>query len=208
MNTQSNAQNILTGACMALAASVQAASQSVAGLIEGLKSNNPEIRGEAWQKAGPIGAPAIAPLAELMDDRDFELARSAKRAAWEIVHYAGRPNAGEEAKAVEKALLPILEHPQAAVRREILWMLSEIGGRDSVEPMARLLGDQEVNEDARCALQRIPGPQAIQALRAAMGTAPEAFRYHLAESLRKRGETVAGYPTQKLVPAKPTEVQS
>lgn len=203
MNTQLTAQQLLGGAPM------QAASQPVTDLLEGLQSNDPKVRGEAWQKAGPAGAPALAPLAELMDHADFELARSAKRAAWEIVHYAGRPDAGkEEAKAVEKGLIPILQHPQAAVRREILWMLSEIGGRDSVQPMARLLDDQEVNEDARCALQRIPGRPATRALRAAMKTAPEAFRYHLAESLRKRGETVSGYPSQKLVPVKPTEVVS
>ena len=55
-------------------------------------------------------------------------------------------------------------------------------------------------------LQRIPGKASLKALQAAMKTAPEDFRYNLAESLRKRGEKVSGYPSRRLVPTKPTTV--
>ena len=85
-------------------------------------------------------------------------------------------------------------------------MLSEIGSAGAVKPMAALLADQELREDARCALTRLPVPGAVTALKAAFATAPEDFKYALAESLRQRGETVAGYPSRKLVPTKQTSV--
>jgi len=44
---------------------------------------------------------------------------------------------------------------------------------------------------------RLPGSQVTAALRSAFGRAPEEFKFALAESLRQRGEKVAGYPSQK-----------
>lgn len=149
----------------------------------------------------------MKPLVAVMTDPDFETARSARRAVWQIVHYAGRPGAAKEAQAVEAELIPLLKHDAAMVRREVLWMLSEIGGPAAVTPMAALLSDQEVREDARGAIQRIPGAASIKALQAALDTAPEDFKFSLAEGLRKRGEKVAGYPSQKLVPTKQTSVK-
>jgi hypothetical protein len=82
-------------------------------------------------------------------------------------------------------------------------MLSEIGGDDAVAPMAALLTDKDVREDARCALMRLPGRKATAALKSAFDRAPEEFKFALAESLRARGEKVNGYPSQKLVPTRP-----
>jgi HEAT repeat protein len=178
------------------------AAASVDDLVNRIRSEDDDIRGEAWQNAGPAGAPAIKPLAALMTDPHFEIARSARRAIWNIVHHAGRPKAGREATAVEKELIALLDHPALHVRREVLWMLSEIAGNDAVQPMARFLTDPELREDARCALQRIPGKASLSALQRAMKTVPEDFRYALAESLRARGEKVSGYPSRKLVPTK------
>jgi HEAT repeat protein len=187
------------------AATVLANAQSanaVGDLVARLRSKNDNVRGDAWQQAGPFGAAAVGPVSALWTDADFETARSAKRAAWNIVHYAGRPGADDEGRLVEAALLPLLARGEPVVRREAAWMLSEIGGDDSVAPLAALLNDLEVRDDARCALERLPGMKAVNALRTALGTVPEDFRYAVAESLRKRGETVAGYPSRKLVPTK------
>ena len=87
-------------------------------------------------------------------------------------------------------------------------MLSEIGSAAAVDPMAALLADADVREDARCALTRIPGAQATDALKKAMSSAPDEFKYALAESLRARGEKVSGYPSRKLVPTKQTTVKA
>ena len=83
-------------------------------------------------------------------------------------------------------------------------MLSEIGGDESVEPIAALLGDEAFREDARMALERIPGERSLAALRAALQAAPEGFRPHLVQSLRARGEKLdpEKYPCRKLIPTK------
>jgi HEAT repeat protein len=125
---------------------------------------------------------------------------------YKIVRHAGRPGAKKEAQAVETELIPLLKSGAVSIRREVLWMLSEIGDEDAIAPMAALLTDKEVREDARCALMRLPGRKATAALKSAFSSAPEEFRSALAESLRARGEKVSGYPSQKLVPTRSTTV--
>lgn len=101
------------------------------------------------------------------------------------------------------------EQPDA-VRREVLWMLSEIGGDEAVlaiHEIPGILDNKEIREDARCAVQRIPGDAAVQALKEGFEAAPEDFKHALAQSLRDRGVQVDGYPSQKLVPTKQTEVK-
>lgn len=176
-------------------------------LIAAIKNPDDKIRGPAWQNAGPLGAPAVKPLAQVMADGDLETARSAKRALWKIVRHTGRPGAADEAKAVVAQLLPLLASTSTPVRREVVWMLSEIAGDEAIDPIVALLGDKEVRDDARCALTRLPGTRATAALNLTMKTAPEEFRYALADSLRARGVAVEGYPSRKLVPVKQTTVK-
>lgn len=196
-------------ALAAASGAVEAANNAgVAELVAKIRSSDDKVRGPAWQGAGPCGAPAVKPLAAVLSDPDFEVARSAKRAIWQIVRYAGRPGAAKEAKSVTVELVSLLSGSAPAVKREVLWMLSEIGGDDVVAPMASCLSDPELQEDARCALQRLPGRQAVAALRKAMASAREEFKFALAESLRARGEKVTGYPSKKLVPTKATQVKA
>jgi len=183
-------------------------SKRVDKLISRIKDDSAEVRTEAWQRAGEVGAPAVKPLAEVMTDENLEVARAAKRALWKIVRVAGRPEGGRQKRAVETQLIDLLGESQpVAVRREVLWMLSEIGERSSVRPIAELMANKELREDARMALERIPLEGAVRALKAGFEAAPEDFKLNLAQSLRKRGEEVAGYPCQKLVPTKKTDVK-
>ncbi len=177
-------------------------------LIAGVKDSSDTVRTQAWLGAGAAGAPAVKPLAKVMTEKDMEVARAAKRALWKIVRHTGRPGANKEKSAVETELVELLDDAQpAATRREVLWMLSEIGARNSIKPIAGLLDNEELREDARMALERIPTKRALTALKAAMEKAPEAFKPNLAQSLRRRGEEVAGYPCQKLVPTKQTNLK-
>ena len=178
----------------------------IQGLIERIKSPDDVISGAAWQSAGPYGAVAVKPLAALMADGDFELARKGKRALYRVVRHVGQPAAGGERRTVERELIVVLETSPSPVRREVLWMLSEIGSERAVGPMAALLADQELHEDARCALTRLPAPSAVTALKSAFLTAPKDLKYALAESLRERGEKVEGYPSRKLEPTAQTGV--
>lgn len=191
-----------------LTASALAAASGVSDLISKIRSTEDQVRGPAWQGAAPYGASAVKPLAEVMTDPDFEIARAAKRGLWKIVRHAGRPSAASESQAVAAELVSLLATTTAPVCREVVWMLSEIGGDAAVGPIAAQLANTDVREDARCALERIPHKSAINALRTAMATAPEEFKYALAHSLRVRGETVEGYPSQKLVPTKQTSVKA
>jgi HEAT repeat protein len=185
-----------------------AQAQGVDELIAGIKSNSAEKRTKSWQSAGQAGAPAVKPLAKVMTDDNLEVARAAKRAIWQIVRYTGRPGANQERRAVEAELIALLGNDQpVAVRRDVLWMLSEIGARISIKPITGLMGNKDLREDARMALERIPNRRAVAALKAAFEKAPEDFKTNIAQSLRKRGEEVASYPCKKLVPTKKTDVK-
>ena len=181
---------------------------AVDALIAKIKSQDEKVRTQGWLGAGQVGAAAAKPLAETMTDANREVALAAKRALAQIVHDAGRPGAEAQKKAVIAQLLLLLgDDRPAAVRREVLWLISEVGGDESVDAVAALLANTELREDARCVLQRIPGDKPLAALRAGLETLPAEFRPAVAESLRARGVPVSGYPDQKLVPTKPTGVK-
>lgn len=197
--------SLAAGAVAPATVTAQAArrNRGVNRLIKRLKSGDAETRTDAWQSAGDIGAPAVQPLALVMTDGDLEVARAAKRAMWKIVRHTGRPGAVNAKQAVVGKLSGLLGADQpVSVRREVIWMLSEIGGLRAIRPLAELLSDEHLREDARMSLERIPIPRAVQALKAGFETAPEDFRLNLAQSLRKRGVKVEGYPCAKLVPTK------
>lgn len=182
--------------------------QAVDGLIAKLRDKSDKVRAEGLPSAVEVGAPAVKPLAKVMEDDDIEVMRAAKRALWKIVRNVGRPGAGDEKKAVVANLKELLGDEQPAlVRREALWMLSEIGGEETVEPVAALLSDEEVCEDARMVLQRIPGRQSLEALKDGLKNAPMDFRPNIAQSLRQRGLMVRRPASVKLVPTKKTNVK-
>jgi HEAT repeat protein len=203
--TKSDLTNAAVAASGVLAAATLSAAdqQAIDDLIAKIKDKDDNVRTVAWQNAGSIGAPAVKALAGVMTDPDMEVARAAKRGLWKIVRHAGRPGADDERQAVSRQILALLEGQPTVVRREALWMLSEIGGKDAVKPIASLLSDRDVREDARAALERIPGSESVAALQSGLESAPEEFKPALAQSLRVRGVKVTGYPSQKLVPTRP-----
>ena len=127
---------------------------------------------------------------------------------WKIVRHVGRPGADAEKKPAVAALLALLgENWPVALRRDVLWMLSEIAGDEAVPQIAALLKHADLREDARCCLQRIPGQRSLEALRSALASAEGDFRSALADSLRARGVPVPNVPSKKLVPTKQTSVK-
>ncbi len=208
MNNLSTA-SLTTGVVGASTATAGAAqNKAVAELIAGVRDASDKVRTQAWLGAGKAGPAAVRPLAEVMTDSDAEVARAATRALWQLARHAGRPGAAKEKRAVEKELIGLLsDQTPISVRREVLWMLSEIGGRDSVKPVAGLMKSDELREDARMALERIPAKSAVAALKAGFEAAPEDFKPNVAQSLRRRGQEVTGYPSQKLAPKKKTDLK-
>lgn len=183
-------------------------SGAVADLIAKIRDKDPNVRAAARDNAGEVGFPAVKPLSAMMTDENFEVARAAERAIWKIVRHAGRPKADNERKAVVKELVPLLGNSQPVrVKREAMWMLSELAGDEAVEPVVSLLSNKELREDARMALERLPGKKSLAALQTALGTVPEEFKINVAQSLRARGVKVSGLPCQKLVPTRKTNVK-
>lgn len=163
---------------------------------------------QAWDLAVNAGEAAVQPLADLLADPDFELARAARRGLQRIARHASRPGAEAERAAVASALLLYVDKSRALnARRAVLLLLGEIGGDESVPALAALLLEEPVREHARLALERIPTEKSLRALQAALRTVPEAFRFNLASSLRARGQPIKEYPSQRLVPTKTTTVR-
>ena len=168
------------------------------------------LRAELCQTSAPFAPSAIDPLAKVAADpgSEREIGRSAKRARWKPVRHVGRPGADAEKKPAVAALLALLgENWPVALRRDVLWMLSEIAGDEAVPQIAALLKHADLREDARCCLQRIPGQRSLEALRSALASAEGDFRSALADSLRARGVPVPNVPSKKLVPTKQTSVK-
>ncbi len=182
-------------------------------LLKGIKSDDPDVRTEAWLAAGQVGAPALAPLAKIVADGELEVSRAAKRAMWKIVRTVGAPGEGDGKAAAETELTGLLGEGQPdSVRREVLWMLSEIGGEktiDAIREMPDVLENKAIREDARCCVQRIPGQAAVDALAEGLEASEDEFQLALAQSLRARGVEVdtQKYPCKKLVPTKETSVK-
>lgn len=170
-----------------------AASGSVDALLAGIAAETPDARAEAWKQAGPVGAPAVVPLAQLMDttpDADVRLA--AFYALRNIAHHAGRPGAESERAAVAAELSRVLKGGYGAhVRREALHLQSVCGSDAEVPAVAALLAEEELAEDARLVLDRMPGPAATQALTVALSTAPGPLRARIAASLAHRSAAEA-----------------
>jgi HEAT repeat protein len=177
-------------------------------LIAKIKSDSDQVRTQAWLSAPEIGPAAVRPLAGLMTNEEPEVALAAKRGLWKIVRHVGRPGANYDKNATIAQLIPLLADEQpAAVRREALWMLSEIGGNESVGSIAALLSNTELREDARMALERIPGKESLTALKTALKNGHDDFKHNLAQSLRRHGVKVRGIKCMKLAPTKQTSVK-
>ncbi len=151
---------------------------------------------------------AVKTLTEMLKSDDPETKRAGKRQFWEMVRHVGRPGNAEQTQVLADALVKLLASDQpAVVKREALWAVSELGGNECVDPVAALLADKEVRQDACMVLERLPGEKPIEALKAALKTVPQEFVINVAHSLRARGIPADGPPCQKLKPTKQTQVK-
>ena len=177
-------------------------------LIENIQSKEDAVRAAARDHAGDVGAPAVLPLAKIATSGELEVARAANRGIQNIVYRAGRPGAEAEAAAVAAELLKLLEDSQPLqFRRDVLWMTWQIAGEEAVEPVAALLANRELHEDARMTLERLPGDKATAALQTALAAAGDNDKPALAHSLRVRGVQVPDVPDLRLKPTKSTSVK-
>lgn len=153
-------------------------------------------------------AQAVSPLAEMIKSDDGETQRAGKRQFWQMVRHVGRPGNSAQQQALVTALLGLISSDQpAAVKREAMWAVSELGADESVAPVGALLANHELREDACRVLERLPGQRSLDTLKVALRAASEDFKLSVAQALRARGVAVDGLPCRKLEPSRSTEIK-
>ncbi len=178
--------------CLFGTAARGATEQEVKEFIAKIRDENADVRYAAWKSAGPMGAAAVAPLGELVANENKGVAKAASEALRTIANHASRPDAAAERKAVSAELVRLLADGKPHVTRvKALEFLALAGDDECVPPIARLLADEKLREDARRALERIPGKASVQALMEALKTAPEEFRPAIIHSLAQKNAAEA-----------------
>lgn len=156
-------------------------------LLDQLQSPDANVRLNAWKSAGPAGASAVSGLSDLMASPDKSIAKCATGALQNVAHYAARPGATKEAQAVTTALLKLADSTRPRkVRAEALTLVGAIGDARAVPILTKLLADKDVREEARMALERIPGSASLNALKKAMASAPDDYKGSLQQSIQAR----------------------
>jgi len=182
--------------------SAEAQAPSLDEFLKQIQDKDGNKRREAWEKAGPLGAQAVAPLVKLLVDYNAEgvtneqrdVSKAAGTALDAIAHYTSRPEAAAERKAINAELVRLIGAGQPeVVRIKALFVLASTAGDESVPAVAALLSDPDakMRERVRWSLERIPGKAVNQALLAALSSATGDFRRDMILTLGQRRATEA-----------------
>ncbi len=160
---------------------------TIASLITQIKHGDTIARTSAVLQAQLIGTDAIGPLGAVYAGKDAAASRAACEAIKHIVYNAGRPSAPTEAKAASVALLKLTapNYPRF-VRADAIEGLGVVGGIAEATELAKLLSDKDVSEDARLAIERIPGPEVDALLKLTARTSSKEGRAAIDLSLKHR----------------------
>lgn len=176
-----------------------ARADAVSDLVAGLKASG-EARIAAQKAAGPAGARAVSPLAELMESADPDVVKAAAAALHNVAHYAARPEASAEERAAVAAELAKVVGPERGekVRREALYLVGLTGGDPEVPLVAGQVKDAAVAEEAIAALERLPGDAPTDALVDALTFTSDATQLRVIAALGARGAKAAQAPLIQL----------
>ncbi len=157
-----------------------------------LAADDPEGRRIAAAQAHRIGARAVLPLGDMAGSTNQPMAVAALQALRNITLRSALPDAESRPAEIAAALLKLTtpDRPRR-VRTEALHLVSLAGGDEVVSRIAALLGDAEVRDDARMALERIPGETAGAALLDAQAGAEGDFRLQLIHSIGQKATPAA-----------------
>ncbi|MBM4033482.1 MAG: DUF1080 domain-containing protein [Planctomycetes bacterium] len=110
-------------------------------------------------------------------------------------------NAAAQRKELTAQLVAILQEPKTpiAAKQFICRMLERIGTDEHVPLLATLLAEPQIADDARRALEQIPGDAASAALRDALAKAQGDFRTGVINSIGERRDRKAVEPLAKLI---------
>jgi hypothetical protein len=156
-------------------------------LLEAIRGADADARWSAAENAADAGAEAIPELAQVMGGNDPEKAKAARVAMERIALASTAPGKEELRRSVSGALADVARGDGAlAARRQAVRLLGFAGGAEACDTLAALIGQKDLREDARMALQRIPGNAADRALEQAARKAPAGYESALRRSLRDR----------------------
>lgn len=175
------------------AAPLIASLESISGRAEHPLEARSLNRASAIRDAWSLGAEGVRPLLEVVADTDGGAARAAREALEQIVTHAARPGAEHEAGAVSTALWEIARSTmRIPARRYAVHLLGVVGGASRCRQLGALLEVEELREDVRLALIRMPDSSADEVLREARSRAKGSFRTSLDQALlqRSRGRAV------------------
>ncbi len=155
--------------------------------LTAIKGTDADARYQAWKSAGPHGAGAVAGLGEAMASGNRWIARAARLALENIAHHAARPGARKEAQTVTAELIKLTgAAAPLTVRSHAIYLLGCVAEGRTAGELGRLLGEADVREEARLALERLPGRDAHRVLERAQDSAAADFKAALQQSLQNR----------------------
>lgn len=155
--------------------------------LAAIKGADAEARYRAWIAAGPQGASAIVGLAEAMASGDRWVARAARFALERIAHHAARPGARREAQAVAAELLKVaVSGAPDGVRSHAVHLLGFVSEGRNAGDLGKLLDEAGVRDEARMALERLPGRDAHRTLERAAERESSEFKAALQQSVENR----------------------
>ncbi|MFP4058515.1 MAG: HEAT repeat domain-containing protein [Candidatus Brocadiia bacterium] len=130
--------------------------------------------------------PELATALEKVASYEHGASRAPLAAAADLVRDMAQSPRGR--KKAEEALIAFLgSEATPAAKAFACRQLSLVGSAEAVPALARLLGDARLSHPARMALARIPGPEASQALRHALGRLSGQPLVGVVNSLGERG---------------------
>ncbi len=160
---------------------------TVGSLLGQIQHGDTSARVTAVKQSLLVGHKAIVSLGEVMCGEDAAAAKTAWEAVKAISYHTSRPGAGAERADAAKRLGDIAASSKPrSVRAKAIALIGAIGAAESVPMLAKLLLDAELREDARMALERIPGKTSEAALKAAQDGAPDEFKAAIELSFRHR----------------------
>jgi HEAT repeat protein len=161
-------------------------------LIQDLRSENSDIRYAAWVAAANANPEIIPALGKLLTSDQPGVRKAADEALKKIVHSVGKDTGNARRTPVVNGLIGLTDPAYSTwVRTVALRHLSAIGGDASVAPVAKLLRDPELQEEAAFCLERIPGGASDRALMAAFADVKDEFKPRILAALGHRRTAAA-----------------
>jgi uncharacterized protein len=159
------------------------------------------LRGTEWAATGNVTLPAT--VAGKLPDPDTVLKELAtyhfgdnRQPVLDLENLAAAASTDPVAKKrlAEKLVALLASKATVEAKQAACWQLSVVGSAAEVPVLAKLVADKDLGYPARQALERIPGDESLEALRAALATTSGAARAAVINSLgaRRDAKAIAG----------------